>query len=100
MTDLLSGCVLTDGVAQQRLLRRHRAEWRFKFYGFAAIFAALGVLAALLVTIVGTGYSAFQQTYIQLNIELRDDVIDPKGTRLESDLRQANYGAVSTDHSR
>lgn len=94
MTDLLAGRVLTDAVAQHRLNRRHCAERRFKFYGLAAIFAALGVLAVLLVTIVGTGYSAFQQTYIQLNVELREDVIDPKRTRLESDLRQANYGAV------
>jgi len=94
MTDLISGRVLTDAVTQQRLSGRHRAERRFKFYGLAAIFAALGVLAVLLFTIVGTGYSAFQQTYIQLDVELLEDVIDPRGTRLESDLRQANYGAV------
>lgn len=97
MTDLLAGRALTDAAARRQLNRRHRAERRFKYYGLAAIFAALGVLAVLLVTIVGAGYSALQQTHIQLDIELREDLIDPDGTRKEADIRQANYAVLVRD---
>ncbi len=97
MTDILAGRALTDSTAIARLGKRHRAERRFKYYGLAAIFSALAVLTVLLVTIVGTGYSAFVQTYVQLDIEFRADAIDPQGTRLESDLRQANYAVLVRD---
>ncbi|MFZ5764121.1 MAG: phosphate ABC transporter permease PstA [Thermodesulfobacteriota bacterium] len=50
------------------LLKRYRAEKRFRFYGMAAIFISLVFLALLFVSIVGRGYSAFQQTYVQLDI--------------------------------
>jgi len=97
MTDLLAGRVLTDAAATQRLARRHRAERRFKLYGLAAIVAALSILAVLLITIVSSGLSAFQQTHIQLTVELREEVIDPQGTRTEANLRLANYKTLVRD---
>ncbi|MFZ5760535.1 MAG: phosphate ABC transporter permease PstA [Thermodesulfobacteriota bacterium] len=50
------------------LLKRYRAERRFRFYGMAAIFISLVFLSLLFLSIVGRGYSAFQQTYVQLDI--------------------------------
>ncbi len=50
------------------LLKRYRAERRFRFYGMAAIFISLVFLSLLFISIVGRGYSAFQQTYVQLDI--------------------------------
>lgn len=97
MTDVLAGRSLADSVARARLSKRHRAERRFKYYGLVAIFAALAILSVLLITIVGTGYTAFQQTYIQVDVDFRADVIDPQGTGLESDLRSANYAVLVRD---
>jgi phosphate transport system permease protein len=94
MTDVLAGRSLADPAARARLSKRHRAERRFKYYGLAAIFSALAILSVLLITIVGTGYTAFQQTYMQVDIDFRADVIDPQGTRHESNLRSANYAVL------
>ncbi len=44
--------------------------------GLAGIFAALGLLAILLTTIVAQGYTAFVQTTIKLDIDF-----DPAGDR-------------------
>lgn len=53
---------------QQSLRRRYRAENRFRFYGAAAIAFGLLFVALLFTDIIGKGYKAFQQTYIQLDI--------------------------------
>ena len=94
MTDVLAGRSLTDDAAIALLNKRHRRERRFKYYGLAAIVAALAVLVVLLLTIVGTGYTAFQQTYIKVEIAFAADEIDPQGTRDPDVLRQANYTAM------
>lgn len=67
------------------LARRYRAERRFRRYGLTAISASLLVLALLLGSIVASGYSAFQQTFIRLDIHLDAEELRP------DNLRQANY---------
>lgn len=54
----------------KRLKRRYRAEQRFKFLGIGAIFFALAFLVFLLSTVTLSGYSAFKQTYIMLDVTL------------------------------
>ncbi|WP_136796981.1 phosphate ABC transporter permease PstA [Desulfosediminicola ganghwensis] len=51
------------------LNRRYRAERNFQRMGIAAILIALTFLAFLFISIVSKGYTAFQQTYIQLDVE-------------------------------
>jgi phosphate transport system permease protein len=51
------------------LKRRYRAEKRFRRMGIAAITIALTFLGFLFSSIIGNGYSAFQQTYIQLDVD-------------------------------
>ena len=58
------------------LHRRYKAEKRFKLYGILAIFLSLSFLLLLFVTIIGNGYSAFQQTLVQLEISFDPDFID------------------------
>jgi phosphate transport system permease protein len=58
----------TIDIVQAGLARRYRAEGRFKLYGLAAIIVSLLCLAILFISIVGNGYTAFQQTYIQLEV--------------------------------
>ena len=54
------------------LKRRYAAEKRFRFYGIASIVLALSFLALLFISIVGSGYSAFVQTKIRLDVDLSD----------------------------
>jgi phosphate transport system permease protein len=56
--------------AAKRLNNRHRAEWRFRFIGFAAVSIGLICLASIFVIIIVTGLDAFRQTKIALEIDL------------------------------
>jgi phosphate transport system permease protein len=58
----------TIDVVRAGLAKRYRAEGRFKLYGLGAIIISLLCLAILFISIVGKGYPAFQQTFIQLEV--------------------------------
>jgi phosphate transport system permease protein len=77
----------TIDIVNRGLPRRYGAERRFKAYGVAAICLSLTFLAMLFITIVGKGYSAFQQTEIKLDI-----FFDPAAFEGEL-VADANYGA-------
>ena len=62
-------------IVQSGLAKRYRAERRFKLYGLTAIIISLLCLAVLFISIVGNGYTAFQQTYIQLEVFLDPTVL-------------------------
>jgi phosphate transport system permease protein len=72
-------------IITRRLRKRYRAEKRFKFYGILAIFMSLLFLLLLFVSIIGNGYSAFQQTYVQLEIHFDPALID------KNNLAAANF---------
>jgi len=84
-------------LSQARLKRRYRAERRFRIYGILAVLVAIGMLGALLVTIVGKGYSAFYRTDIRLEVTLDPSVIDPAGTRDPEAIMQADYTKLLRD---
>ena len=67
------------------LKRRNAAERRFRFYGMLAISFAVACLGILFFTILSKGISAFQQTYIQIDIHFDSEQIDRKK------LADANY---------
>lgn len=50
------------------LQRRYRSERRFRRFGMTAIILSLGFLALLFLSIVSKGYTAFLQTYIQIDV--------------------------------
>jgi phosphate transport system permease protein len=90
---------LTPGQrAQQRvaagLKRRYRAERRFRAYGMLAVALGIVFVVFLFWSIISKGYTAFQQTYVQLDITYSAEDIDPAGTRLVADLENANYMAL------
>lgn len=62
--------------------------------GIGAVASALVMLAILFSSIIGNGYSAFQQTFIRLEIDFAGDDIDPAGERAYEVLSQANYGGL------
>ena len=78
----------TSSVAEtidKGLPRRYRAEQRFRRTGIAAIITALLFLVVLFVSIFANGFSAFQQTYVELDIEFSDELFD------DENLSTANY---------
>ena len=72
----------------QGLKQRHAASRRLKTYGIMAIVTAISFLVILLTTIISNGYTAIQQTELQISLtipaeKLQNDegVIDPVKAR-------------------
>ena len=76
------------------LKRRYAAERRFRLYGLMSILLALCFLGFLFVSIVSNGYTAFQQTFVRLAVNLDEQVIDPEGKRDPATLRRADYAGL------
>jgi phosphate transport system permease protein len=76
------------------LKRRYAKERMFRALGITAILAALSMLAVLFFTIAGSGYSAFQQTFIRLEIAFDQASIDPEKTGDPDILSRADYGGL------
>ena len=68
-------------LVERGLRRRYRAERRFKAYGLAAAISGLVFVGFLFLSIISTGYTAFVQTYIRIDIRFDPELIDPEGTR-------------------
>ena len=88
----------TDRTTRQKveagLPRRRRKEFTFKMLGMLATGAGILFLGVFFASLIGEGASAFKQTYLQLDIELREDVLAPGG---ELDLAYADFdGLVRT----
>jgi phosphate transport system permease protein len=79
------------------LARRYAAERRFRAYGIIAIVLALAMLVTLFATIIGTGYTAFVQHTVRLDISLYPQDIDPDGTRDPEVLARADYQSAVND---
>ena len=63
-------------IVQKGLAKRYKAEKRFRIYGIAAIAFSMMCLATLFISIIANGYTAFQQTIIELEITLDAEEID------------------------
>ena len=77
---------MTDTRNPAHLRERHRSEKIFRFAGLGAITLAIAFLGTLLVSITLSGYSAFQQTRIQLDITLP---ADPESASYQDLVKQA-----------
>jgi len=84
----------TTTEAETRLRRRYAAQRRFKAYGILAIAIAVASLVWLLVTLLANGITAFQQTYLRLDVTLDPALVDPRGDRSEASIRDGDFGAV------
>jgi phosphate transport system permease protein len=82
-------------VVARGIARRYRNERLFRALGFAALCVGLGFLAFFFYTLVGNGYTALQQTRIELQIELDAAVIDPEGARDPAVMGTADYQALA-----
>ena len=84
----------TTDIVRAGLQKRYRREARFRRMGLAAIIAGLVFLSLLFTSIVGNGYTAFWQTYIQLEVHLDASVIDPDATGDRAVIAGADYGGL------
>jgi len=76
------------------LKSRYRAETRFKLYGLGAVILGMAFLAILFITIISQGWSAFRQSYVQLEIYYDPEILDTDGTRSAESLAQADFSAL------
>ncbi len=103
MTDIVSPATGGATSAPTRrdigIKRRYAAERRFRAYGMAAISFGLIFLFLLLWSVVGKGYTAFQQTMITVPVEFSEQIIDPKNERATNPakLMTANYPVIARD---
>jgi phosphate transport system permease protein len=81
-------------IVRAGLKRRHAEERRFRFYGKLAIGAGLLFLTLLFTSIVANGYSAFVQSFIQLEVYFDPEKLDPQGARDPRQLGTADYGGL------
>ena len=77
---------------KQGIEKRYQKEKRFQRYGQIAILAGLGFLLFLLLTTFLNAYSAIQQTYISLEVEIPADEFDPEHS-IES-ISGADYSGM------
>jgi len=76
------------------LKRRYRAERWFKRLGLSAIVLALSFVAFLFFTIISDGYSAFTQSYIELDVHFAEDEFT------NENLAKANFPALVKESMR
>ena len=69
-------------------------EKRFKFYGILSITLALTLLSVLFISIFSQGYTAFQETKIQLNINFEQNILDPKNTKDWNVIKKSNFNIL------
>ncbi len=73
------------------LPRRRRKEFAFRAVGVVATAVGVLFLGVFFATLIAEGTSAFRQTFMQLEVELREDVIAPGG---ELDLVYADFDGI------
>ncbi len=76
-TTQANGTASTVDLVKKSLARRYKSEKRFRMMGLLAVIFSLACLASLFISIFGSGYTAFQQTVIELEIELDPLVLNP-----------------------
>ena len=79
---------------QASLKKRYAAERRFKTVGLLSIALGTLFLIVLLVSITTKGYTAFQQTYVKLDVFLDPAVIDPDNTKDPTIIRKGDYNGL------
>jgi phosphate transport system permease protein len=81
----------TFDLVEASLKKRYARERRFRAMGLGAILMGLIFVSFLFINIIGKGYSAFFQTYIDLDVYFDPQVIDPQGAGDREQMARADY---------
>ncbi|QCI63608.1 phosphate ABC transporter permease PstA [Phreatobacter stygius] len=96
MTDIPSSRIATelhtDAAAVKRLKARYRREFAFQALGLGALLLAAGFLVVFLATIIVQAIPAFTQSYVKLDVVLRQDDLNPQNASGEELARAINAG--------
>lgn len=87
----------TDAAALRRLKARYRREFVFRATGLGALLLAGGFLVLFLATIVVQAIPAFSQSYVKLEVVLKQDDLNPRnlaGEALAGAINAGNFDAV------
>jgi phosphate transport system permease protein len=84
----------TRRLVEKSLKRRYRAEWRFRAWGILAVALGLASVAFLFSSIISTGWSIFQQTYIKLDIDYAADLVNPENSDDPEIIGNGDYAAL------
>ena len=76
---------------QAGLGRRRRRELVFRLTGMLATAVGIVFLVVFFATLIGKGSSAFQQTFLLLDVELSEEILAPDG---ELDLSYADFDSL------
>ena len=77
----------------RRMKRRNAAEARFRLYGKIAVGVGIAALVFLVVSVVGRGIGAFEQTYLTLPVDLPAETLDPESNRDRDEMaRVSTFG--------
>jgi phosphate transport system permease protein len=79
---------------KNKLAKRYAKEKRFQIYGLGAIVISIAFLLSLLINISTTGFPAFQQTYINIDVDIDSKLLNLDGKYSEQALFSANYRKV------
>ena len=79
---------------QRSLVKRYRAERRFRLYGAMAIAFGLMCVVLLFTDIISKGYRAFQQTYIQLEVTYDASVLGITDLNDPQQLALADFDGI------
>ena len=90
----MNAIVHTTEAMARRIAKRRSAERRFRAYGVIAITLAVAALATLFVSIFGNGYTAFQQTFIELEVTYDPEVLGIGEARDAASMSAANYSGL------
>ena len=90
----MNSSIHTSDAMTRRLARRRAAERRFRAYGIIAITLAIAALATLFVSIAGNGYTAFQQTFIEIEVTYDPEALGIGEDRDTAALSAANYSGL------
>ena len=77
-----------------QLKKRRRKEIRFQLYGILSLLVGFLFLLVFFSSIISKGYTAFQQNFIQVEIEFEESVIDADGERDAKDMARADYSKL------
>ncbi|MCU7842435.1 MAG: phosphate ABC transporter permease PstA [Candidatus Thiodiazotropha sp. (ex Monitilora ramsayi)] len=79
---------------EKGLARRYRQERNFKRLGLGAILLGLLFVSFLFISIIANGYTAFQQTFVKLDVYYDPEMIAPVGETDPEILSAGNYGGL------
>ena len=79
---------------EKGLAKRYRKERNFKRLGLGAILLGLLFVSFLFTSIISKGYTAFQQTYVQLDVNFDPEYIAPVGETDPAVISKGDFGGL------